>query len=133
MVKNQISENRSLVIEFIGIQEEAYQQLFFETAVKWADKQTENSKEGSAYLTSQSLFWGWWAMEYSRVEEEFLECFHFDEKFQRYLYIQMGSFTKKEYDKIKMYSLYADYMDHRMNECTSGSKIMELSFHKALK
>lgn len=127
-MKKMIAENRELIQQFTGISDENYQKFFFDTAILWAENQCEDPTD----LTSQDMFWGWWAVEYSKAEGCFLECIHMDSQCKHYLLIQCRNGKMKEYRPQFIAVLYGEFMSDFMLGI-QNKNILELSFHNALK
>lgn len=130
--KNKLAEGREMALTFVGIEDDVYDKMFFDTAVEWAERFVYN-QESASYILSQSMFWGWWSLEFNRVQEKFLEYFHFDGNGNISLAVKTNGVIEHFYDAEDKIKFFMKYMSDTMQECQSNTTIMELSFHKAIK
>lgn len=130
--KNKLAEGREMALTFVGIEDDAYDKMFFDTAVEWAERFVYTA-ESASYILSQGIFWGWWRLEFDRVQDKFMEYFHFDEESKIYLAVKTDGVLEHFYDAEDKIKFFIEYMEKSMQECQSNTTIMELSFHKAIK
>ena len=65
-------QNKADILEAIGLSEEAYHVLQFNTAIAWIRKEIWNDEDVVSYVTNQPLFWAWWVNQWNMREDAFL-------------------------------------------------------------
>lgn len=134
-VKKCIADNNELIQQFTGMTSEEYNTFFFDLAIKWAEKFTQD-QEATRVLTTDSLFWGWWAIEFDKRNEKFIGYVQFNidsPTHQYHIMIQSSNSIRCVNSAKGIRNIYEGKMDDEMLNCPSCSRLMEISFHKSLK
>ena len=128
-----LSEIQELVILYTGLEGCQYGNFFTEIGLCWAENFLQGNKQEASYLTSQPEFWGFWRLEWCRVQEQFLELVKYDVTQRRYCYHSVDQDTGDVYrvwgeEGIRL--AYIFYMNDKMAQCNGNQVIMEMAFHK---
>jgi hypothetical protein len=130
-IRHQIAETKALVLEHVGLSEEEYTELFIEVGSQWAERMCVNA-EAAEFVKYDSVFWGWWSMEWMDRTNDFLECIHYrDGEFM--LLMQNAGTVYCVYDRAEKAKMYGMWISNKMLNCTRNLHILELSFHNLMK
>lgn len=130
-VKDAISANRELIQTFTEMGDEAYNTLFFDLAMAWAEQFTTDTE----YLTKEGMFWGFWTIEYDKMNERFLAAIKSGGKGMPdyYMIVSGNEFTACITTPRNFLAYYKIYAKDSMTHCKANNRLMEVAFHKALK
>jgi hypothetical protein len=148
--KRQINFNKGIKADVIGITGMAdgiFEMHSFETACHWADTHCVDNASAD-WLKSEPLFWGWWAVEFAKINQRW---------FDEYLYVECRIFNnsakgkvnagaielsvaarqadgivKFYYEERNILTNYLSVSKHLAMDCRMQRAVLEGSFHRNL-
>ena len=131
-IKNEIAETRQLIHAHTGITDAAYDMHYFETGVALAEKLCKD-QEAATCLTNDPIYWGWFALQWKDVCNEFLDCIKYVEGRFCLAFQTKKGLTGYILDRGEIAMTYTRHLSKKILECEHTSNIMHLSFHQMIK
>ena len=127
-MKKQIQECQTLLLAHIGMSEEEYTDMYFETAMAFAEKHCLDDR-AVTWLTSDPVFWGWWAMEMTTINENFLNRIEYHQESKGFVMVFGTGWITQE----AFLEYYKHGVEFNMLTSTRNTQVLQLSFHNMLK